>query len=437
MEMCYSVLQHAAYQKMYREHFRKMYREHFRSDQKMGIKVIISLFFSTDASLSRLVWNGFCSVHWLYRFNYKDFLMNKKKQEQNAFAWISLSTLLHGGIVVGVAVATTMGIKQKNEGMGDVAIVNFEVNSPKGVQTVQPDVGPIKKQEIKKPKDIKDKSKATVVLKKKKKAKKITKKAVKKKSKKIKKKIAKVLPKKSKKPIAKPIAETLPNQAIVEEKLRTKELQKQNALEKEKRIEMEKALVAAKALEDFKEKARAKEKERLKKEEQLAAEKEAADKKAKEEAMIAAKAKADADAKAKADALQAQKATQVTGSAAKGSNAKTDQAYGVAVGLKDARNLRQIPGNQKPVYPERARLLKQKGKVVLVYFVTKSGKVQKVQMKSSSGYRSLDLSAVKGISKYRYYPGQEGWVEHPIDFSLKGPAKASYGRLRSSVSGSK
>ncbi len=90
--------------------------------------------------------------------------------------------------------------------------------------------------------------------------------------------------------------------------------------------------------------------------------------------------------------------------------------------LRKARKysqLRQMDGNPVPVYPNEALKKRWEGRVELVYYVNQAGFVEKIQLKQSSGYSLLDNSALRALGRYRYYPGQEGWVVHPVEFMLE------------------
>jgi|GEM_PF-1659227 TonB family protein len=81
-------------------------------------------------------------------------------------------------------------------------------------------------------------------------------------------------------------------------------------------------------------------------------------------------------------------------------------------------SLRQASGNSAPQYPLEARKQGLEGRVVLKYYVTEEGAVENVSVEKSSGFKILDDEALRAISGYRYYPGQAGWAEHPVKFSL-------------------
>ena len=80
--------------------------------------------------------------------------------------------------------------------------------------------------------------------------------------------------------------------------------------------------------------------------------------------------------------------------------------------------LKQVAGNPLPVYPEEALKKKWEGRAEVFYYVNPAGFVEKVQLKKSSGHRALDNAALRALARYRYHPGQEGWVRHPVEFFL-------------------
>lgn len=90
--------------------------------------------------------------------------------------------------------------------------------------------------------------------------------------------------------------------------------------------------------------------------------------------------------------------------------------------IKQARShsqLKQIKGNPLPVYPAEALKKKWEGRVEVIYYVNPGGFVEQIQLKQSSGHSALDNSALRALSRYRYHPGQEGWVQHPVEFFLE------------------
>ena len=96
--------------------------------------------------------------------------------------------------------------------------------------------------------------------------------------------------------------------------------------------------------------------------------------------------------------------------------------------------LRQMPGNQPPVYTTQMRLQHMQGSGQLVYYVNKNGMVSDIHLTKSTGYPPLDQAAIQAFSKYRFYPGQEGYTVHNFEFVLQGPAVTYGGGLTSRLS---
>lgn len=86
--------------------------------------------------------------------------------------------------------------------------------------------------------------------------------------------------------------------------------------------------------------------------------------------------------------------------------------------IRSYLGLRQAAGNRPPQYPLEARRQGLQGRVLLKYFVTDKGFIESIEVAKSSGHKILDDEAVRAISSYRFYPGQSGWAEHPVRFSL-------------------
>lgn len=116
------------------------------------------------------------------------------------------------------------------------------------------------------------------------------------------------------------------------------------------------------------------------------------------------------------------------------SSAQSAAGSGVAAAageeLRSYLDLKQQSGNRAPQYPDLARRRGDQGEVILNYFVTSQGAVKDIRIAKSSGSRDLDQEALRAVSRYRYVPGQEGWTEHPVMFSLKGSAVPQASRLR-------
>ncbi len=106
--------------------------------------------------------------------------------------------------------------------------------------------------------------------------------------------------------------------------------------------------------------------------------------------------------------------------------------YGVPQGaeIRDARELSALPGNPKPTYPLQDKIAGKQGTTVLVGLVKSDGTVTNVVVEQSSGSKSMDQSAAQAFAKWRYQPGQSGYIRSPFQFQLAGAAKEIPARLR-------
>jgi len=92
-------------------------------------------------------------------------------------------------------------------------------------------------------------------------------------------------------------------------------------------------------------------------------------------------------------------------------------------GFKDA--LPRYDINPPPQYPQVAKLRGWEGKVVFEASILKNGRVGRLKIMASSGYRSLDSAARKAISRWKFSPATsfglpiDSEVEIPVNFSLK------------------
>lgn len=81
-------------------------------------------------------------------------------------------------------------------------------------------------------------------------------------------------------------------------------------------------------------------------------------------------------------------------------------------------------GNPKPEYPKIARLRGWEGTVRLDVVVRKDGRVGKVELADSSGFRALDQVALKTVYRWRFKPAMssgapvESTVQVPVRFVL-------------------
>jgi len=162
-----------------------------------------------------------------------------------------------------------------------------------------------------------------------------------------------------------------------------------------------------------------------------AAAKAAAVQKSREEA--AAKAAALAAAQAKAASKGSGKG-QGAGAGNSGSSQASNQVAGSPTGVRSLDQLRQMPGNPRPQYSPDERLKGHMGDVGFLAYITKEGQPTQFRMIKSTGFQNLDSKTLAALQKWRFYPGQEGWVELPFKWDLKGETQEAGGLLRKKVS---
>ena len=109
------------------------------------------------------------------------------------------------------------------------------------------------------------------------------------------------------------------------------------------------------------------------------------------------------------------------------------QAAGEPTGVRSLEQLRQMPGNKRPQYARDERLRGDQGAVVFYAYISKEGTPTQFRMVKSTGFRNLDGKTLVALKKWRFYPGQEGWVELPFRWDLKGGAQEDGGRLRAAT----
>ncbi len=100
--------------------------------------------------------------------------------------------------------------------------------------------------------------------------------------------------------------------------------------------------------------------------------------------------------------------------------AKGADSSGDDNGIRSLEELKQMPGNQRPQYDAQDRLHQRQGEVAFLAYVSREGSVVNYKMLKSSGHRELDSKTLKAIRGWKFYPGQEGWVEIPFKWDLKG-----------------
>ncbi|WP_409478503.1 TonB family protein [Pseudobdellovibrio sp. HCB154] len=146
-------------------------------------------------------------------------------------------------------------------------------------------------------------------------------------------------------------------------------------------------------------------------------------------------AAAERAAREKAEALAAASRGRGTGDAgvgrgSSGSNETAKAAAGAPTGVRSIDQLRQIPGNPKPSYSVEERLNRQQGRVTFQAYVTKEGGLINFRLLTSTGYKNLDGKTLAALKKWRFYPGQQGWVEIPQVWTLKGDVQQMPATLR-------
>lgn len=141
-----------------------------------------------------------------------------------------------------------------------------------------------------------------------------------------------------------------------------------------------------------------------------AAEQAAAEKAAKDAAMANAKAKAAGSGQAQAG----------KGSGDSGSDKASTGVAGDPNSVRTLDQLRQVPGNPKPQYSNDERLRREQGAVAFHAYISKAGQPTQFRIIKSTGFRNLDGKTLAALKRWKFYPGQEGWVEIPMNWDLKG-----------------
>ncbi len=141
------------------------------------------------------------------------------------------------------------------------------------------------------------------------------------------------------------------------------------------------------------------------------------------EQAAAEKAAQQADLVTKANAAKAAgigQAAKGRGSDSNGDDQPSTVASGDPKGVRSLEQLRQIPGNPKPQYSTDERLRREQGQVAFHAYISKSGLPTDFRLMHSTGFRNLDGKTLAALKKWKFYPGQEGWVEIPFKWDLKG-----------------
>lgn len=131
--------------------------------------------------------------------------------------------------------------------------------------------------------------------------------------------------------------------------------------------------------------------------------------------------------------MSASKSTEGMGAGTNGANAPSQGLAGSATGIKSLEQIRQRAGNPKPRYDRDERLRGDKGTVVFKAYINQAGQPVKIEKITSSGHPNLDTKSLVALEKWKFEPGQEGWVEVPFKWDLKGDSQEIGGSLRRSA----
>ena len=118
--------------------------------------------------------------------------------------------------------------------------------------------------------------------------------------------------------------------------------------------------------------------------------------------------------------------------AASGADARVDNTASEpdGVGMKGGGMVLAHPddhGNIPPIYPESARRAQQQGVVVLLVDISTNGRPLAVAVEKSSGVHSLDTSAIKAVTEWKFRPETVAGIPRPssirvpVRFRLENP----------------
>lgn len=88
--------------------------------------------------------------------------------------------------------------------------------------------------------------------------------------------------------------------------------------------------------------------------------------------------------------------------------------------VRGVEQVKQEAGNPLPKYDKEDRLHGRTGTVVFQAYVDADGTPKDFELVESSGHRSLDLKTLKALKQWKFQAGQEGLVEIPFRWDLKG-----------------
>jgi TonB family protein len=113
-------------------------------------------------------------------------------------------------------------------------------------------------------------------------------------------------------------------------------------------------------------------------------------------------------------------AVQGRGNGNEGADKASKTQAGIPNGIRSLDQLKQMPGNPKPHYSNEERLNRHQGSVVFYAYITTAGNPTQFRMVQSTGFRNLDGKTLAALKRWRFYPGQQGWVEIPFKWDLRG-----------------
>ncbi|HRO68318.1 MAG TPA: TonB family protein, partial [Pseudobdellovibrionaceae bacterium] len=122
------------------------------------------------------------------------------------------------------------------------------------------------------------------------------------------------------------------------------------------------------------------------------------------------------------------------GSEGQGGNDSGVAATGTAGGIRRLEHIRQLPGNPRPSYSEMERAQNQHGEVVFHAYVNKQGRPVQFKQIRSTGHANLDTKTLASLKQWKFYPGQEGWVEIPFKWDIRGGPQEMSALNRSQLS---
>jgi protein TonB len=84
-----------------------------------------------------------------------------------------------------------------------------------------------------------------------------------------------------------------------------------------------------------------------------------------------------------------------------------------------------IASSVLPIYPAKALADGTEGLVLLSAYVGLTGRPEKIETKTTSGYAELDTAAVQAVSQWKFFSASQGgqalgsWFEIPVRFVIK------------------